>query len=91
MRGGLKEGYVKMSPYGPPVSDAAKKKADAIKAAMLKGSFVIFKGPLKDNKGNTVIAAGTDPTRPTPSSRRWTTWSKASSAPFPAERRRRAA
>jgi basic membrane protein A and related proteins len=58
LRGGLKEGYVKMSPYGPAVSDAAKKKADEVKAAMLKGGFVIFKGALKDNKGNTVIAAG---------------------------------
>jgi basic membrane protein A and related proteins len=25
---------------------------------MMAGSFDIFKGPLKDNKGNTVIAAG---------------------------------
>ena len=25
---------------------------------MMKGGFVIFKGALKDNKGNTVIAAG---------------------------------
>ncbi|MGL6108979.1 MAG: BMP family ABC transporter substrate-binding protein, partial [Rubrivivax sp.] len=58
LRGGLKEGYVKMSPYGPAVGDAAKKKADEIKAAMMKGGFVIFKGPLKDNKGTTVIAAG---------------------------------
>ena len=58
LRGGLKEGYVKMSPYGPAVSDAAKKKADEVKAAMLKGGFVIFKGALKDNKGNVVIAAG---------------------------------
>jgi basic membrane protein A and related proteins len=58
LRGGLKEGYVKMSPYGPAVSAAAKTKADAIKAEMLKGGFVIFKGPLKDNKGNVVIAAG---------------------------------
>ena len=58
LRGGLKEGYVKMSAYGPAVGDPAKKKADEIKAAMMKGGFVIFKGPLKDNKGNTVIAAG---------------------------------
>ncbi len=40
------------------MSDAAKKKADEIKAAMVKGGYVIFKGALKDNKGNTVIAAG---------------------------------
>ncbi len=59
LRGGLKDGYVKMSPYGTAVSDAAKKKADGIKAEMMKGTFVIFKGALKDNKGNTVIAAGT--------------------------------
>jgi len=58
LRGGLKEGYVKMSAYGPAVGAAAKTKADEIKAAMMKGGFVIFKGPLKDNKGNTVIAAG---------------------------------
>jgi basic membrane protein A and related proteins len=58
LRGGLKEGYVKMSPYGPAVGAPAKAKADEVKAAMLKGGFVIFKGALKDNKGNTVIAAG---------------------------------
>jgi len=59
IRGGLKEGYVKMSAYGPMVPDAAKKTADAIKAKMVAGTFDIFKGPLKDNKGATVIAAGT--------------------------------
>ncbi len=58
LRGGLKDGYVKMSPYGSMVTDAAKKDADAIKAKMMTGSFDIFKGPLKDNKGNVVIAAG---------------------------------
>ena len=58
LRGGLKEGYVKMSAYGPTVTAAAKKNADDIKAKMMAGSFDIFKGPLKDNKGNTVIAAG---------------------------------
>jgi simple sugar transport system substrate-binding protein len=58
LRGGLKDGYVKMSAYGPAASAAARKKADDIKAAMLKGGYSIFKGPLKDNKGGTVIAAG---------------------------------
>jgi basic membrane protein A len=59
MRGGLKEGFVKMSPYGRAVPDAAKKKADGIKAAMMKGEYAIFKGPLKDNTGKEVIANGT--------------------------------
>jgi basic membrane protein A len=59
LRGGLKEGYVKMSPYGKGASEAARKKADGIQAEMKKGEYVIFKGPLKDNTGKVVIAAGT--------------------------------
>jgi basic membrane protein A and related proteins len=67
VRGGLKEGLVKPSPYGPAVGEAARKNADAAKEKLLAGGFVIFKGPLKDNKGNLVIAGGqeqgqTDPT-----------------------------
>jgi len=58
VRGGLKEGFVKPSPYGSMVSAPAKKAADDVKAAMLKGSFDIFKGPLKDNAGKTIIEAG---------------------------------
>ena len=58
VRGGLKEGFVRTSAYGPAVPAEARAKADAIKQQMLGGSYVIFKGPLKDNKGNSVIAAG---------------------------------
>ncbi|CAN7185308.1 BMP family ABC transporter substrate-binding protein [Variovorax sp. LjRoot290] len=58
LRGGLKEGYVKTSTYGPMVSDAAKKNADEIKGKMIAGSFDIFQGGLKDNKGVVVIPAG---------------------------------
>ena len=35
-------------------------KADGIKAQMMKGDYVLFKGPLKDNTGKEVIAAGTN-------------------------------
>ncbi|MBB4223282.1 BMP family ABC transporter substrate-binding protein [Variovorax sp. 375MFSha3.1] len=58
LRGGLKEGYVKMSAYGPMVPDAAKKHADEIKAKMIAGSFDIFKDGIKDNKGAVVVPAG---------------------------------
>jgi basic membrane protein A and related proteins len=58
VRGGLKEGFVKPSPYGSMVTAAAKKKADEVKAAMVAGTFDIFKGPLKDNTGKEVIPAG---------------------------------
>ena len=59
VRGGLKDGFVKMSPYTAQVSAAAKQKADGIKAAMMAGKFNIFVGPLKDNTGREVIPAGT--------------------------------
>jgi simple sugar transport system substrate-binding protein len=58
VRGGLKEGFVKCSPYGPAVSPAAKAAAEAAKAQFLAGDMVIFKGPLKDNTGKEILAAG---------------------------------
>src|SRR5882757_4360203 len=60
LRGGLKDGFVKLSPYGPAVSEEAKKKADEAKAKLTDGTLIIYKGPLKDNTGQTVIAAGVD-------------------------------
>ena len=66
LRGGLKDNFVKMSPYGASVNAAAKKKADGIKEQMLAGKFSIFKGPIKDNKGNVVIAAGVTQTQTDP-------------------------
>ncbi len=59
LRGGLKEGFVKMSAYGPAVSSAAKTKADEAKAKLIDGSLVIYSGPIKDNAGHVVIPAGT--------------------------------
>ena len=57
VRGGLKDGFVKMSPLGPGVSDESRKKFEATLAQMMTGSFSVFKGALKDNKGNVVITA----------------------------------
>ena len=58
VRGGLKEGIVKSSPYGKAVSAKAKADADAIRKKFMDGSMVVYKGPLKDNTGKTVIPAG---------------------------------
>ena len=58
VRGGLKEGLVQVSPYGSVVTDEAKQAADAVLAKFNDGSMVVYKGPIKDNKGNEVIAAG---------------------------------
>jgi simple sugar transport system substrate-binding protein len=57
-RGGFKEGLIKQSPYGPKVPAAAAKRADEVKAALTAGDYVIFKGPIQDNTGKTVIASG---------------------------------
>ena len=59
VRGGLKDGFVKSSPYGSMVTEGARKNADAIRARMMAGSFDIFAGELKDNTGKVVIAKGT--------------------------------
>lgn len=59
VRGGLKEGIVKLSPYGAAVSDAARSGADAVLAKFMAGDMTVYAGPIKDNQGNTVIAAGT--------------------------------
>jgi simple sugar transport system substrate-binding protein len=57
VRGGLKDSFVKMSPLGPGVSDESRKKFEATLAEMMAGKFSVFKGPIKDNKGNVVITA----------------------------------
>ena len=58
VRGGLKAGFVKSSPYGPKVSEAARKHAEDVRAKMMAGSFDIFAGELKDNTGKVVIPKG---------------------------------
>lgn len=58
MRGGLKERIVRNSPYGQAVSEMARKQADAARNKFMTGDFVIYKGPIKDNTGKIVIAAG---------------------------------
>ena len=58
VRGGLKEGIVKSSPYGKAVSSKAKSHADSIRKKFMDGSMVVYKGPLKDNTGKIVIPAG---------------------------------
>lgn len=59
VRGGLSDGFVKMSPYGPAVTAEAAAAADAVKAEMMSGGFSVFKGPLSTNTGTLVIPEGT--------------------------------
>lgn len=58
VRGGLADGFIKMSPLGPAVSDAARAQFEAAKAEIMAGGFAALKGPLNDNTGKPILAAG---------------------------------
>lgn len=58
VRGGLADGFIKMSPLGPAVSDASRAQFEATKAEIIAGGFAAIKGPLNDNKGNVIAAEG---------------------------------
>jgi basic membrane protein A and related proteins len=58
VRGGLADGFIKMSPLGPAVSDASRAQFEATKAEIIAGGFAAIKGPLNDNKGNLIAAEG---------------------------------
>jgi basic membrane protein A and related proteins len=58
LRGGLKEGIVRNSPYGPAVAEAARKHADAASSEFRTAGFKIYKGPMMTNDGKQIIPAG---------------------------------
>lgn len=55
VRGGLKDGFLKMSPYGVAVSAEAKKDADGVKEKFMAGNMTIYRAGLKDNTGKIVV------------------------------------
>lgn len=58
VRGGLADGFIKMSPLGPAVSDAARAQFEATKAEIMAGGFAAIKGPISDNTGTVIAAEG---------------------------------
>jgi len=60
VRGGLKDGFLKLSDYGSAVSAEAKKDAEAARAKFLDGTMLVYKGEIKDNQGKVVIPQGKD-------------------------------
>jgi simple sugar transport system substrate-binding protein len=58
VRGGLADGFIKMSALGPAVSDTARNQFETVKAEIMAGGFSAIKGPLNDNEGNAIAAAG---------------------------------
>ncbi len=58
VRGGLAEGFIKMSPLGKAVSEPARKQFEAVKADIMKGGYAVIKGPMKDNRGKVIASQG---------------------------------
>jgi simple sugar transport system substrate-binding protein len=60
VRGGLKEGMVKMSPLNAAIPADAAKLFEAKKAALIGGEIKPFQGPLKDQSGAVKVAKGSE-------------------------------
>lgn len=61
---GVKEGAVNIEGFGPDISATAKKLAEERRDALKSGKLHPFTGPIKDNTGKIMVAAGktlTDP------------------------------
>jgi basic membrane protein A len=58
MTGTLKDEFCKLTAFGPSVPDSARARIATAKAAILNGSLEIYRGPMRDNKGTTVIPVG---------------------------------
>ena len=56
--GGMKDGFVKIAPYGDAVTEPARKAADELKAAIVAGTTHPLAGPLTDQKGEVRLPAG---------------------------------
>ena len=56
---GVKEGAIDMVSVAADVPDETKKRIDEVKAGLKDGSFSIWKGPIMDNAGKELLAAGT--------------------------------
>ena len=56
---GVKEGAIDMVSVAADVPDETKKRIDEIKTGLKDGSFSIWKGPIMDNTGKELLAAGT--------------------------------
>ena len=65
---GMKEGIVQLAPLGPSVPKEAIPMFEEKKAAILAGKFHPFSGPIKDQSGKQLVAAG----QAIPESELWT-------------------
>jgi basic membrane protein A and related proteins len=70
-RWGIKEGLVVMAPLNPDIPPAAVKVFEEKKAKIVSGELKPFGGPIKDNTGKEMVAAGATMADATASSLNW--------------------
>jgi basic membrane protein A and related proteins len=58
MTGTLKDQFCRLSPFGPAVSAEKREAIARARQRLLDGSQVVYRGPLRDNAGKTVIPPG---------------------------------
>jgi simple sugar transport system substrate-binding protein len=58
MTGTLKDEFCRLSPFGPSVTEQKRQVIARTRERLLNGSQSIYSGPLRDNTGKVVIAAG---------------------------------
>lgn len=56
--GGLKEGMIRVGDFGPKMSNSVRNEIQQIQKDIVLGKRQIFHGPIKDNEGKPVVAAG---------------------------------
>ncbi len=57
-QGGFDRGFVRNTPYGPAVGVEARAHADAARMQLANGNAAVFRGPILDNTGRTVLPKG---------------------------------
>lgn len=55
---GMKEGMVKIAPYGSAITEAARADAERVRTGIIDGSVHSFTGPLVNQKGEEMLPAG---------------------------------
>jgi len=58
LRGGFKRDMVGLSPFGKAVPQAVRDEVLAARKGFVDDTLALYKGPLKDNKGNVILGPG---------------------------------
>jgi simple sugar transport system substrate-binding protein len=58
LRGGFKRDMVGLSPFGPAVPERVRREVLRARQGFVDDTLALYKGPLKDNEGKTILKAG---------------------------------